>query len=87
MVDTSVLGLVWLHERDGGGAAARVAGRARQALGLPAHRPHDALGDALTTAQVFIALATHLDARRPETVGRLVAGERRLESLFAYPSR
>ncbi len=32
-------------------------------LGLPAHRPHHALGDALTTAQVFLALATHLEAR------------------------
>jgi DNA polymerase III epsilon subunit-like protein len=26
------------------------------------HRPHHAGGDALTTAQVFLALATHLEA-------------------------
>jgi DNA polymerase III subunit epsilon len=32
------------------------------ALGLPTHHPHQALGDALTTAQVFLALATHLEA-------------------------
>jgi DNA polymerase III subunit epsilon len=32
-------------------------------LGLPAHRSHDAEGDALTTAQAFLALATHLEAR------------------------
>jgi DNA polymerase III subunit epsilon len=31
-------------------------------LGLPVHRPHHAEGDALTTAQAFIALATHLEA-------------------------
>jgi DNA polymerase III subunit epsilon len=31
-------------------------------LGLPIHRPHHADGDALTTAQAFVALATHLEA-------------------------
>jgi DNA polymerase III subunit epsilon len=47
-------------------------------LGLPAHRPHHADGDALTTAQAFIALATHLDAFEPQTVGSLtrVSGTR-----------
>jgi DNA polymerase-3 subunit epsilon len=86
MVDTSVLGLVWLHERDGGGPRRLSLGELTHALGLPSHHPHDALGDALTTAQVFLALATHLDARRPETVRRLVTADRRLESLLAYPS-
>jgi DNA polymerase-3 subunit epsilon len=32
-----------------------------RSLGLPVHRPHHADGDALTTAQAFIALATHLE--------------------------
>jgi|GEM_PF-5522276 len=36
-------------------------------LGLPVHRPHHSLGDALATAQVFIALATLSDAYRPQT--------------------
>jgi DNA polymerase III subunit epsilon len=40
-------------------------------LGLPVHRPHQADGDALTTAQVFLALATQLDAFSPQTVGSL----------------
>jgi DNA polymerase-3 subunit epsilon len=40
-------------------------------LGLPVHRPHHADGDALTTAQAFIALATHLEAFGPQTVGTL----------------
>ena len=42
-----------------------------RSLGLPVHRPHHADGDALTTAQVFIALATQLDARKRQTVGSL----------------
>jgi hypothetical protein len=36
---------------------------------------------------VFVALATHLDARRAETVRRLTSAGRRLESLLAYPTR
>lgn len=40
-------------------------------LGLPVHRPHHADGDALTTAQAFIALATHLEAFEPQTLGTL----------------
>lgn len=40
-------------------------------LGLPVHRPHHAEGDALTTAQAFIALATHLDSTQPQTLGSL----------------
>ena len=42
-----------------------------RALGLPVHRPHHADGDALTTAQVFLALATHLDSLERQTVGSL----------------
>lgn len=42
-----------------------------ESLGLPVHRPHEADGDALTTAQVFLALATHLDERSPQTLGSL----------------
>jgi len=40
-------------------------------LGLPVHRPHHADGDALTTAQAFIVLATHLDSFEPQTLGSL----------------
>lgn len=77
MIDTSVIGRLWLFERDGylpRGISLRTLTRV---LGLPAHRPHHALGDALTTAQAFLAIATHLDARAPETGGSLIrAGER-----------
>ncbi len=87
MIDTSVLGLVWLHEHYGGGPRHLSLSALSQTLGLPAHHPHDAFGDALTTAQVFLALATHLNALRPQTVRSLVVADRHLQSLLAYPSR
>jgi DNA polymerase III subunit epsilon len=54
-----------------------------RALGLPVHRPHHADGDALTTAQVFLALATHLDAVSPQTVGSLESYRRGLRGWSA----
>lgn len=42
-----------------------------RSLGLPVHRPHHADGDALTTAQVFMALATQLERFEPQTVASL----------------
>ena len=47
-------------------------------LGLPAHRPHHALGDALTTAQVFLALATHLEHRGRLSVKTIMTLSRQL---------
>ena len=50
-------------------------------LGLPVHRPHEADGDALTTAQAFIALATHLETfESPLTLGSLQRMSRRGDS-------
>ena len=86
MIDTSILGALWLHERDRKGPGFTSLAELAAALGLPSHHPHDASGDALTTAQVFIALATHLDAHRAETVRSLAHAARRLDSLRAYPS-
>jgi DNA polymerase-3 subunit epsilon len=40
-------------------------------LGLPVHRPHHADGDALTAAQAFIALVTHLEGFEAQTLGSL----------------
>jgi len=87
MIDTSVLGPVWLRERDGRAPRDTSLGALAQELGLPSHHPHDALGDALTTAQAFIALATHLDARRRESVRSLCSAARRLELLPPYRAR
>jgi DNA polymerase III subunit epsilon len=70
-VDTEVLGRVWLRHRDGAAPASLPLARLASVLGLPGEDPHHALGDALTTAKAFIALATHLDAESPQTVGSL----------------
>ena len=44
-------------------------------LQLPSHRPHVAEGDALTTAQAFLALATHLESSGRGTVRALTRAE------------
>jgi DNA polymerase-3 subunit epsilon len=41
-------------------------------LGLPVHQPHHALGDAMTAAGLFLALAAHLERGTAMTVGDLV---------------
>ena len=80
MIDTSVT--------DAGGcssatvpAACHPLASLTRALGLPAHRPHHAAGDALTTAQAFLAIATHLDAIHPQTSGTLVEGKTRVAEI------
>ena len=66
------------HSPEGDDAPAGIAisspglGDLARSLGLPVHRPHHAEGDALTTAQAFIVLATHLDGFSPQTLGSLV---------------
>jgi DNA polymerase-3 subunit epsilon len=77
-VDTEVLGRLWLRHRDGGAPGGLPLARLAAALGQPGEDPHHALGDALTTAKAFIALASHLDAESPQTVGSLQAAEREL---------
>lgn len=47
-------------------------------LGVTVHRPHHALGDALTTAEVFLALASQLERDEPGLTARsLLAASRR----------
>ena len=87
VVDTSVLGALWVGERDDVPPRRLPLAELAEALGLPSHRPHEALGDALTTAQVFLALATHLDALGPETVKSLVTSPRRLRTASLYSPR
>jgi DNA polymerase III subunit epsilon len=78
--DTEVLGRVWLREQDGAGAGWISLARLASLLGIPQEPAHHALGDALTTAATFIALATHLDHTDPQTVGSLVWAEERLRA-------
>jgi DNA polymerase-3 subunit epsilon len=79
--DTEALGRLWVAKRgdadgdaDGDGEEPSFMPLARLAreLGQEAEPPHHALGDAVTTAQAFIALAAHLDRAEPQTVGSLV---------------
>jgi DNA polymerase-3 subunit epsilon len=70
--DTEVLARRWLAQRDGEPPAGVSLARLARELGQRAEPPHHALGDALTTAQAFIALARHLDRVAPQTVGSLV---------------
>jgi DNA polymerase-3 subunit epsilon len=72
--DTEALGRRWLRLRHGSAPDGLSLGRLAAVLGQPAEVPHHALGDALTTAQAFIALASLLDAAEgPQTVGSLLA--------------
>jgi DNA polymerase-3 subunit epsilon len=86
VVDTDVVGRLWLHERDGRVRRRIPLGTLAAELGLPAHRPHNALGDALTTAQAFICAATHLDSARSETVRSLARAGDRLTATLLYPT-
>ena len=58
-----------------------------ETLGLPAHRPHTAEGDTLTAAQIFLALATQLEARGRVSVRTLLGAARGLRSWQAWEGR
>ncbi len=71
VIDTAALFRRWQgRSGEDDEAPVRLSHAARE-LGLPVHRPHHADGDALTTAQLFLALATRLDSREAQTVGSL----------------
>jgi DNA polymerase III subunit epsilon len=76
VLDTSAMWRLLCIERDHRDPGLIRLGAIAEGLGLPVHEPHHALGDALTTAQVFLALATHLEARGRRTLGRLRAADR-----------
>ena len=82
--DTEVIGRLWLRQHRGRAPAALSLSTLAQALTLPAEPPHHALGDALTTAQVFIALASHLERSEPQSVGSLLHAEDRLASARRF---
>jgi DNA polymerase-3 subunit epsilon len=71
IVDTAALAAELFRLRERVPPRSLGLGPLADALGLPVHRPHEADGDALTTAQVFLALATHLDRFSPQTVGSM----------------
>jgi DNA polymerase III subunit epsilon len=75
ILDTALLWRALCIERGEGDPGWRPLSEVAAGLGLPAHRSHDAEGDALTTAQAFLALATHLEARGRGSL-RALAGAR-----------
>jgi DNA polymerase III subunit epsilon len=80
IVDTAVLWRllsIERGERDPGTCSLSVIAAG---LGLPAHRPHSAEGDTLTAAQVFLAMATHLEPRGRATVRDLTRARRDLRA-------
>ena len=72
-VDTALLAQRWLGSAATGGCDESIALEyLARTLDMPVHRPHDALGDALTTAQVFLALVSRLESiHGPMTVRAL----------------
>ncbi len=54
---------------------------AAEQLGLCVHTPHMALGDAVTTAEVFLAMATRLEKERPGLTARDLADLSRAHAL------
>jgi DNA polymerase-3 subunit epsilon len=84
VLDTAVLGRIWLAERDGELPPRMTLTDMTLACGLPAHSPHTAIGDALTTAQLFLLAVSQLDARHPETLRQLARADARLADIAAY---
>jgi len=84
VLDTAVLGRLLLLERGEPLIGFISLGELANALGLPEHRPHHALSDALTTAQVFLAIASHLEQLGPETVGSLARASARIDNARHY---
>jgi DNA polymerase III subunit epsilon len=80
IVDTAVLWRVLTILQGAPDPGTRSLSLISASLGLPAHRPHTAEGDTLTAAQVFLAMATRLEARRQGSVRALTNARRRVRS-------
>jgi DNA polymerase-3 subunit epsilon len=76
MLDTAALYRLLLIIRDGRDPGPPALRALATELGLPVHAPHHARGDALTTAQAFLALATHLEALGRGSIRSLRSAER-----------
>ena len=80
IVDTAELWRLLSVERGEGDPGTCSLSTIAEALGLPAHRPHTAEGDTLTAAQVFLAMATHLELHGRSTVRDLTRTRRALRA-------
>ena len=81
LLDTFEMGRLLALQRHGPAPTHSLSGLA-ESLHLPVHRPHHALGDALTTAQVFITVATLLEGGSPETVATLMRAKSRADTCL-----
>ena len=80
-VDTDVLARLVIAKRGGPLVGAHVGlGAACGHFGLPEHRRHHALGDALTTAQLFLATASLLAPDGEASVAQLLSTDRALRA-------
>ena len=75
IIDTAVLWRALRIARGDGDPGFCSLSAVAAGLQLPSHRPHVAEGDALTTAQAFLALATHLESSGRGTVRALTRAE------------
>jgi DNA polymerase-3 subunit epsilon len=79
VVDTDILARLVISRRGGPLVETHVGlGAAAAHFGLPEHRRHHALGDALTTAQLFLATASLLFPDRDASVAELLNASRLL---------
>jgi DNA polymerase-3 subunit epsilon len=83
-VDTEILGRLFLQQRDGTAPPRLSLASLLKLLGQSGEAPHHALADALCTAQAFIALASRLDAKQPQTVGSLLHADSWLASARRF---
>ena len=86
VLDTNALGRLLIAERGESPPRFLPLGQLAAELRLPVHRQHNALSDALTAAQVLLAVVSHLEERGPETVGSLAQAQSRLENALRFPS-
>jgi len=84
MIDTAELWRLLGIVRESHDPGYRPLREITDALGLPTHHPHQALGDALTTAQVFLALATHLEALGHGALREMTNAARRIATHATF---
>lgn len=72
-IDTLMLARKWLARRnkEAGQGELRLYAL-REKYGLPRYQAHNALSDALATAELFLAQIEHMDASKPPTLGSLL---------------
>ena len=80
IVDTAVLWRLLNSQRGDGDPGTCSLSAIAGAVAVPADRPHTANGDALTAAQIFLAMATHLEQRGRATVRDLTGARRHLRA-------